>query len=134
MRMLFFVLFFPPTLMTLLLVQTQPSDLLRYFLAGYMMASFPAVVIAVTDELLERSRLAVRTTSCALAGCLLAPIALWFFGGDTVWQIVRAAACGGLAAFLTAAVFAKLDEPAEKTNAATPAVTAVPSPEPVPAV
>jgi hypothetical protein len=110
--MLFFVLFFPPALMTLLLVQTQPSDLVQYFLAGYMMAAFPAVVVAVIDEVLERTRLATRTTWCALAGFVLAPAAMWFFGGDTVWQMVRAAACGGLAAFLTTAVFAKLDEPA----------------------
>ena len=42
-RYFFYVLLFPPALMNLLLVQMQPSDLLRYAVAGYLIAAFPAI-------------------------------------------------------------------------------------------
>lgn len=108
-RYFFYVLLFPPALMNLLLVQMQPSDLLRYAFAGYVIAALPAVVIALADEMLARASVAKRALWCGLVGLVLSPIALWMFGSAGIWASARAACCGGVAAFLCVVVFARID-------------------------
>jgi hypothetical protein len=119
-RYFFYVLLFPPALMNLLLVQMQPSDLLRYALAGYVVAAFPAIGIALTDEMLARASVAKRAAWCGLVGFALSPVALWVFGSSGIWTSVQAACCGGVAAFLCATVFARLNrKPAPRHQVST---------------
>jgi hypothetical protein len=111
-RLFFFTLLFPPALMNLLLVAMQPSDLTRYFLAGYLIAAFPAAAIALVDEMMERATVPARATWCGLAGFVLSPIAMGLFGSAGVWQSAQVACCGGVVAFLCAVAFAKLNQTA----------------------
>jgi hypothetical protein len=107
-RVLFYVLAFPPAFMNLMLVQAAPSNLLRYFLAGYLIAAVPAAVIALTDEMLTRASAAQRAGWCGLVGLLSAPVAMGRFVDLSLLGKAQAALSGGLAAFLCALTYARL--------------------------
>lgn len=107
-RYFFYVLVFPPAFMNLMLVQAAPANLVRYFLAGYLVAAVPAVAIALTDEMLARMSVARRAGWCALVGLLAAPVAMGLFADLSLLGKVQASLSGGLAAFLCALTFAKL--------------------------
>jgi Na+-driven multidrug efflux pump len=118
-RSFFFILFFPPALMNLLLVQSKPADLTHYLLAGYVIAAFPAAVLALTDEVLEGMRDVVRATWCSVIGMVLSPAAMAVFFGADVQRLALAAASGAIAAFLCSVGFARLDCPKRNTSSAT---------------
>lgn len=75
-RYFFFALLFPPAFMNLLLVQAHPDNLARFLLAGYVVAIVPALLVALTDELLERRSLGIRATGCMLTALISAPLFL----------------------------------------------------------
>jgi hypothetical protein len=122
-RYFFFVLFFPPAFVILLLVQAHPDDLARYLLAGYVTAALPAAVIAVTDEMLADARDVVRTLCGGLAGLLLTPLAIAAVSGLDVWKAALMAVCGGIAAYLCSVAFVRLSQ---RQGAVVPA-TALPA-------
>src|SRR5262249_50907661 len=103
-----YVLVFPPVFMNLLLVQAAPSDLLRYFLAGYLVAAAPAAAIALTDEMLARTSAASRAGWCGMVGLLAAPGTMGLLADFGMIGYVQAALSGGVAAFLCALACAKL--------------------------
>lgn len=107
-RILFYVLAFPPAFMNLMLVQAAPGNLLRYFLAGYLVAALPAAAIALTDEMLTRASAASRAGWCGLVGLLSAPVAMGLFADLSLFGKAQAALSGGLAAFLCALTYVKL--------------------------
>src|SRR4051812_11355632 len=80
-RYFFYILLFPPALMNLLLVQTHPSNLARYMIAGYVLAALPAMAVALTDELCARASNAVRAAWCGLTGLLVSPMVVAAFQG-----------------------------------------------------
>ena len=104
----FYVLLFPPGADVFPARRMQPSDLLRYAVAGYVIAAFPAVFVALADEVLERASAAKRVMWCGLTGMSISPIALHLFDSAGVWKTLQAAVCGGLAGFLCAVVFARI--------------------------
>jgi hypothetical protein len=110
-RSLFYVLAFPPALMNLLLVQTNPGSLSRYFLAGYLLAALPAVAIAITDEILSRASPVKRASWCGIVGMLAIAAMVGVMTELTIVAKVQAAASGGIAAFLIAAAYARFVEP-----------------------
>jgi hypothetical protein len=137
-RVFFFVLFFPPTVMILLLVQTAPTDLTRYFLAGYLIATVPAALLALTDQIMERASGVARATGCGLVGLALSPIAMWFLSAGDIKLTAQAACCGGIVAFLCAVAFAQLDcapAPRREDDGSTvnTAASTPPDPSPQPA-
>lgn len=106
-RYFFFILFFPPAFMNLLLVQAHPVSLAQYMLSGYVLASLSAAAIAVTDELLDSSRELVRTLCCGLVGLLSSVLVVSALGSVTMWRCALAACCGGVAAFLCSVAFSR---------------------------
>jgi hypothetical protein len=139
-RILFFMLFFPPALMNLMLVQVQPSDLVQYLLAAYVVAGFPAAVLAFTDEVLDRASDVIRATWCGVVGLVLSPLAMGFFGGaglpERAPRLALAAASGAIAAFLCSVALSRLDRPQRKSVAVSLDVAAStpPNPSPRPAI
>jgi hypothetical protein len=110
-RSFFFILFFPPALMILMLVQMQPAELVKYLLAAYLIAAFPAAVLAFVDEIFAAANDATRATWCGLLGLLLSPLAMAVFVDMDARRGAMAAACGAIAAFLCSVAFARLDGP-----------------------
>jgi hypothetical protein len=121
-RVFFFILFFPPAFMILLLVQTAPTDLTRYFLAGYLIATAPAALVALTDVIVERVSVATRATWCGAVGLGISPIAMWFLSAGDVRLTAQAACCGGIVAFLCAVAFARLDCAPRRVGRTVPAL------------
>lgn len=108
-RYFFYVLVFPPAFMNLMLVQAAPGNLVRYFLAGYLVAAMPAAAIALTDEMLTWASATQRAGWCGLVGLLAAPVAMELFADLSLLGKLQASLSGGLAAFLCALTYAKLD-------------------------
>ena len=114
-RYFFFALFFPPAFMDLMLVAARPANLMSYFVAGYVVAIVPAVLIAFVDEMFERHSLSVRTASCSLAGGFLS-VALFSLVGiangaiPSVWQSLQIIACGAVVAAICVLTFCRMGE------------------------
>jgi Na+-driven multidrug efflux pump len=115
-RILFFILFFPPALMNLMLVQVQPPDLVQYLLAAYVIGAFPAAALAFTDDVLERASDFTRATWCGVVGLVLSPLAMGFLTGTDVPRLALTAASGAIAAFLCSVALARLDRPQRKVT------------------
>jgi hypothetical protein len=109
-RIFFFILAFPPALMNLMLVQAHPVSLARYFLASYAVAVIPAVAVALTDELLKRTALPVRAVWCGIVGAAFSPFAVLLAHAASVPNLMQAAACGAITAFLCAMAFGQLSQ------------------------
>jgi|SRR5215213_5885336 hypothetical protein len=114
-RYFFFALFFPPAFMDLMLVAARPANLMSYFVAGYVVAIVPAVLIAFVDEMFERHSLSVRTALCSLAGGFLS-VALFSLAGianggiSSVWLLLQIIACGAVVAAICVLTFCKMGE------------------------
>jgi len=107
-RIFFYVLVFPPAFMNLMLVHAAPDNLLRYFLAGYLVAAVPGAAVALTDEMLARASVPKRAGWCGLVGLLSAPVAMGLLADLSLLVQLQASLSGGLAAFLCALAFASL--------------------------
>jgi hypothetical protein len=107
-RILFFALLFPPAMMNLMLVAFHPTDVPRYFMAGYIIAAFPALVITLLDEALRRQSVLDRASYGACAALLSAPAPLWFIGQGDIWLCAQAGCFAAIAAFLFVVAFATL--------------------------
>jgi hypothetical protein len=106
-RLIFFALAFPPGVMYLLLIQTRPTRVAFYFIAGYIIEIVPALLIALTDEVAERKSPLVRAGWCALAGFVLTPIPVWLLdayrgAAPSLRQCLEIGCAGALVAFLCA--------------------------------
>jgi len=133
-RIFFFILFFPPALMNLMLVQVQPSDLVQYLFAAYVIGAFPAALLAFVDEVLHRASDFTRATWCGLFGLVLSPLAMWYLTGTDLPRLALTAASGAIAAFLCSVALARLDRPHRKPAVVKPYTVAStpldPSPQP----
>jgi hypothetical protein len=107
----FFALLFPPAMMNLMLVAFHPTDVPRYFIAGYIIAAFPALVITPLDEALQRHSVVDRASYGACAAFLTAPAPLWFLGQGDAWLCAQASGFATIAAFLCIVAFARLNPP-----------------------
>jgi peptidoglycan/LPS O-acetylase OafA/YrhL len=116
-RTFFYVLVFPPAFMNLMLVHAAPDNLLRYFLAGYLVAAVPGAAIALTDEMLARATVPKRANWCGLVGLLSAPMAMGLLADLGPFGDLLTSLCGGLAAFLCTLAYAKVEQ---RTAAAVP--------------
>ncbi len=110
-RIFFFALLFPPAMMNLMLVAFHPTDVPRYFIAGYIIAAFPALVITLLDEALQRHSVVDRASYGACAAFLTAPAPLWFLGQGDAWLCAQASGFATIAAFLCIVAFARLNPP-----------------------
>jgi hypothetical protein len=110
-RIFFFALLFPPALMDLMLIALRPTSVSRYFIAGYIVAIIPAMVIAVLDEALQGHSAADRAGYGACAAFASAPVPLWFLGQGNAWLCVQAGCFAAVAAFICIIAFAKLSAP-----------------------
>ena len=114
-RYFFFALFFPPAFMDLMLVAARPANLMSYFIAGYVVAIVPAVLIAFVDEMFERHSLSVRAASCGLAGGFLS-VALFSLAAiangaiPSVWQALQVIACGAVVGAICVLTFCRMAE------------------------
>ena len=114
-RYFFFAFFFLPAFMDLMLVAARPANLMSYFVAGYVVAIVPAVLIAFVDEMFERHSLSVRAASCSLAGGFLA-VGLFSLVGissgaiPSVWQSLQIIDCGAVVAAICVLTFCRMAE------------------------
>jgi hypothetical protein len=133
-RIFFFILFFPPALMNLMLVQVQPPDLVQYLLAAYVIGAVPAAALALVDEVLHRASDFTRATRCGLVGLVMSPLTMWSLTGADLPRLALTAASGAIAAFLCSVALARLDRPQRKPAAVRPYTAAStpldPSPQP----
>jgi hypothetical protein len=109
-RYFFFALLFPPAFMNLTLIQAHPASLPYYFIASYVIATIPALLIALTDEALRPRTLSSRAVWCALAGFVATPIPMWFVQSEAgVWPLLQSGCFGALAAFFCTVAFSRFD-------------------------
>jgi hypothetical protein len=120
-RILFFALLFPPAMMNLMLVTFHPTDVPRYFIAGYIIAAFPALVITLLDEALQRRSVTDRAGYGPCAALLSTPVPLWFLGHGNAWLCAQAGGFAAIAAFLCIVAFARPSAPKTKPLKAVPA-------------
>ncbi len=113
-RYFFFALFFPPAFMNLMLVQAHPVNVVRYFIAGYVVAVIPALAVALVDEALETRSLNDRGEYGAIAAFVAAPVPIWLMGHGSLWQSVQIGCFAAIVAFLCVMVFGKLTTPKKK--------------------
>lgn len=123
-RHFFFALVFPPAFMDLMLVQTRPSNLAAYFVAGFVIATVPALLVALIDEALIRHSLTVRAAWCAVAAFASTPFAFWFFESNapSLPGYLQTGGTGALVAFLCVVAFARI------TATRKPALLMLPAP------
>jgi hypothetical protein len=93
--------------MDLLLFQAHPSRLGYYFIAGYVIQIIPALLVGLSDEIVERQNPLTRAGWCALSGFILTPIPVWLLDSykgapPTPWQCFAIGCAGALTAFLCA--------------------------------
>ena len=75
-RYFFFVLFFPAAFMNLMLVQASPSSLVKYFLAGYVVAVLPAMLMVLICEMATNRSPTYKAGWCAVAAFITSPLML----------------------------------------------------------
>jgi hypothetical protein len=105
-RYFFFVLFFPAAFMNLMLVQASPSNLVKYFLAGYVVAVLPAMLMALICEMATNRSPAYKAGWCAIAAFITSPLML-AWAGLSPWRCLQIGAFGAVAGFLSVMIFEK---------------------------
>jgi hypothetical protein len=105
-RYLFFVLFFPAAFMNLMLVQASPTNLVKYFLAGYVVAVLPAMLMALICEVATSRSPAYKAGWCAAVAFITSPLML-AWAGLSPWRCLQVAAFGAVAGFLSVMIFEK---------------------------
>jgi len=106
-RYCFFVLFFPAAFMNLMLVQASPSNLVQYFLAGYVVAAVPATLMALICEAATNRSPASKAGWCAVAGFITSPLMLAWAADLSPWRCLQVATFGAVAGFLSVMIFEK---------------------------
>ena len=116
--------------------ENNPSLRMWYLLAAYVVAGFPAALLAFTDEVLDSASDFTRATWCGVVGLVLSPLAMGFFGGadlpERAPRLALAAASGAIAAFLCSVALSRLDRPQRKSVAVSPNIAATTPPDPSP--
>jgi hypothetical protein len=105
-RYFFFVLFFPAAFMNLMLVQASPSNLLQYFMAGYVIAAVPAMLMALICEAVANRSPAYKAGLCAIAAFIASPLML-AWAGLSPWRCLQIGAFGAVSGFLSVIIFEK---------------------------
>ena len=114
MKRYFFCLVFPPAFMDLLLVAARPANLMSYFVAGYVVAIVPAVLIAFVDDV--RAPQPFRQGGIVQPGGWFLAVALFSLVGisershSSVWQSLQIIACGAVVAAICVLTFCKIGE------------------------
>jgi uncharacterized membrane protein YdjX (TVP38/TMEM64 family) len=91
-----------------------PSSVSYRFFAIYFLTCLPALFVALTDEIFDRTRLFVRAFYCAFVGLLFTPLPLialvayrqpiW---GPPIWYVYFLSLAGALAALACSFFFAR---------------------------
>jgi mannitol-specific phosphotransferase system IIBC component len=105
-RYFFFVLFFPAAFMNLMLVQASPTNLVKYFLAGYVVAVLPAMLMALICDAATNRSPAFKAGWCAVAAFITSPLML-AWAGLSPWRCLQVSAFGAVAGFLSVMIFEK---------------------------
>jgi hypothetical protein len=105
-RFFVFGLVFPPAFMNLMLVQASPSNVMKYFIAGYVVAALPAMLIALICEAATNRSPAYKAGWCAVAAFVSSPLML-AWAGLSPWRCLQVGAFGAIAGFICVMMFEK---------------------------